>query len=223
MLHVGGRLATKQTSKSPLLKSIHHTQSTMAKVSLDVCRAQYLCYAPSTEGLVYPYFSRSVHMLTPAQMAKKITGEDYHESFTKIDLIQLMLSLGAQFFAGLDWGFTHKFAVVTAALIGHILYIIDVISVSNLEPVECVDLCKGRLNIFNPLKIFPDNAMPANVKLFRKNGFRMIDFKKDILDGIEATRARIMPGSGKNPAEGWKEPFSKVNFTPKISQLWFVK
>ena len=28
----------------------------------------------------------------------------------------------------------------------------------------------------------------------------MIDFKKDILDGIEATRARIMPGSGKNPA-----------------------
>ncbi len=193
-----GRLATKQTSKSPLLKKIDHTQSTMAKVSVDTAKAQYMCWKPSSEGLVYPYFSRELHMITAADMAFRITGEEFDKNFNKQQLIDLIISLGGEFHCGLDWGFTHKFAVVTAALIGHILYVIDVISVTNLELPEKIELCKERLSRLKPT-IYPDNAYPADIKTFKRNGFRMIDFKKDVLGGIEAVRTRVMPGSGKLP------------------------
>lgn len=98
-----GRLATKQTSNSPLLKSIFHTESTMAKVSVDTAKAQYMCWKPSNEGLVYPYFARETHMITPAQMATKITGDDYPENYTKSQLIELIQSVGGAFYSGLDW------------------------------------------------------------------------------------------------------------------------
>jgi hypothetical protein len=189
-----GRLSEKQKSISPLLKKLWHTQSTMSKVSLETAKSQYLCWRPSAEGLVYPNFSREVHMLSAAQMARKITGEHVDEgNFTKENLIDLMLSLGAQFFSGLDWGFTHNFAVITAALIGHTLYVIDVIAIAGLELPQTVALTKERIGRLKPT-IYPDNAYPSNVKTFRSNGFRMVDFKKEIVGGIDAVRTRFSPG-----------------------------
>jgi hypothetical protein len=194
-----GRLVNKQTSNSPLLKSIDHTQTTMGKVSVDTAKAQYLCWKPSSEGLVYPYFSKEVHMLPANLMANRITGEDYSINFTKGQLIELMKDLGAQFFCGLDWGYTHNFAVVVSALIGHILYVFDVIHEKGLELPERVELCKKRLVHLKPV-IYPDNAYPSDIKTFRRAGFKMIDFQKDVLAGIEAVRARLMPGSGRLPS-----------------------
>jgi hypothetical protein len=194
------RLATQQKSKSLLLKKLWHTQSAMSKVSLETALAQYLCRKPSAEGLVYPNFSREIHMLSPAQMARRITGEPFDErSFSRNDLIDLLISLGAQFFSGLDWGFTHNFAVVTAALIGHTLYIIDVIAASGLELQQTVALTKERIGRLKPT-IYPDNAYPANVKTFRSSGFRMVDFKKEVVGGIDAVRTRMSPGSGFPPS-----------------------
>lgn len=194
-----GRLALKQTSKSSLLKSVDHTQATMRKVSVEHAKAQYLCWKPSSEGLIYPNFSKEIHMLSPAQMAHKITGDEFPEHFSKSQLIDLMKQFGATFHAGMDHGYTHHFAVVTAALIGHVLYIIDVIAVDHFELIPKINLCKERIKHFNPT-IYPDNAYPSDNKTFKRNGFRMIDFKKDIMLGIESIRGRIMPGAGLDPS-----------------------
>jgi hypothetical protein len=191
-----GRLATDQTSKSPMLKSIFHTQSTMGKMSVETAKAQYLAWQPSTEGLIYPRLNKEVHMLTAGQMANMIDGAEYDNRFTKQQLIEMMISMGAQFYSGLDWGFTHKFSVTTAALIGHILYIIDVISISGLEVNEKVELCKQKIQYLKPI-IYPDNAYPSDIETFRRAGFTMIDFQKDVIKGIEAGRSRIAP-SGRS-------------------------
>lgn len=191
-----GRLIDKQTSKSTLLKSIDHVQSLFGKVSLESAKAQLMCWKPSSEGLIFPNFSRENHMISANKMAEKITGEKYPDNFSKSQLIDLMKSLGASFYCGMDHGFTHHFAVVTGALIGHILYIIDVISVPRLELQQKIDLCKEKLKPFNPV-IYPDNAYPSDNATFRRNGFRLVDFKKDVMAGIEAVRLRLAPGGDR--------------------------
>lgn len=193
------RLATKQTSRSPLLKPIEHVQALFSKVSLESGKSQLMCWKPSSEGLIYPNFSREVHMLTPAQIAEKITGDKFQDSFSKPQLINMLKSLGAVFYCGMDHGFTHHFSVVTGALIGHILYIIDVISVPRLELQQKVDLCKEKIKHFSPV-IYPDNAYPADNVTFRRHGFRMVDFKKDILAGVEGVRVRLAPGGDITPS-----------------------
>ncbi len=92
-----GSLATKQLSKSPLLKSIDHVETMFNKISLETAKAQLLCWAPSSEGMVYPSFSKERHMLSPAQMANKITDDVYPEHFSKVQLVTLMKSLRSRF------------------------------------------------------------------------------------------------------------------------------
>jgi hypothetical protein len=194
-----GRLATQQTSKSKLLKKIHAVQPLFQSISVDLAKAQLLSWEPSSEGKIFPNFSKPTHLIPASQMAERITGETYPASTNKAQLIELLKSMGAIFYSGLDWGFTHNFAVVTAALLGHNLYIIDVISIKGLELQQRIELCREKLNPLTPV-IYPDNAYPSDVKSFRMAGFRMVNFRKDVLLGIENTRKRIMPGGGLPPS-----------------------
>jgi hypothetical protein len=194
-----GRLVDKQKSKSKLLKKIDHVESLFQKVSTEVARAQLLCWKPSSEGLIYPRLSKDVHLLSAAEMASKITGDQYHPNFTKAQLIDLMKSLGAAFYSGMDHGYSHNFSVTTAALLGHVLYVIDVISIRELELTDKIILCKAKIKHFNPI-IYPDNAYPSDNRTFQRNGFRVVNFDKDVKAGIDAVRARLYPGSNRPPA-----------------------
>lgn len=188
-----GRLASKQKSKSTLLKPIEQVQDAINRNSLDFTKAQFLCWKPSEEGLIYPNFSLEQHLRTPAELAQRITGEEYPKYFSKAEFVKLLQDLKADFFAGMDHGYTHDFAVVTGALIGHIMYVIDVISVKGYELQQRIDLCKQRLLPLKPV-IYPDNAYPADNATFRRNGFRLVNFDKDVLRGIQNVQIRLRPG-----------------------------
>ena len=194
-----GRLATKQTSKSKVLKKIDHTEGSIRKVSVEHAKAQYLTWKPSSAGLVYPFFNKDIHGIPAYKMAELMTGEEFPEAFSKEDLIQLVKDVDGTFLAGVDWGFTHEFSVVTAALVGHVLYVIDVIAATELEDHEKVQLTKAALGDIKPLKMYPDNAYPSTIKTFRKAGFTMVDFKKDVLDGIDSVRSRLTNARGGKP------------------------
>ncbi len=197
-----GRLATKQTSKSELLKSIAHTTNTFKKVSIPTARAQLLCRKPSTEGLIYPSFNKEVHLLTAAQMAEKITGEKFDPSLTRIQLIQLMKQWDLRFFSGMDFGYTHMFAVPTGAVDGYRAFIFDVISEAELEPSQQVETCRLRfkaLGEINP-SIFADPENPQMIKVLKKAHFRMRDWKKgpgSVAGGIDAVRMKLRPTMGE--------------------------
>lgn len=161
--------------------------------------AVHNCWKPSSEGLVYPFFSREKHLITPSQMAQKAFGEEYPPSLSKSELIYLFKEAGAQFYSGLDWGFTHNFAVMTAALLGHTLYVIDIISARGLELHQKIALCKEKIM---PLQstIYPDSAYPSDILSFRKAGFKMVKFQKDVQAGVEGVRLRLNPGDGAMPS-----------------------
>jgi hypothetical protein len=217
-----GRLITNQKSNSPMLKRIDATQSNLTKVSLEHAKAQYLCWKPSSAGLVFPHFSREKHEISAQQMALVATGEDPGINFTKKDLIAMFKSLDATFYSGVDWGFTHNFVVVTAALLGHILYVFDVTIGGELLLPEKIDLCTKRLKYLSPT-MFPDSSYPSDIRSFRAAGFKMVDFHKDVLEGITAVSERLYSMKERNPTIWFLKNDPGVSFLLRELSLYHWK
>ncbi len=191
------KLATEQKSKSNMLKSIHFTVQKFAETSLEFATAQLMCRKPPSTGLVYPALNRKQHMLTARQMAEKITGEIFPEGFSKADLINLMISRGLEFFAGLDWGFNHQFVVASGAKQGNNMFIFDVIAATGLDPEQKLTVSE-KIKLWNP-RIFPDPEAPDQIKLFKKKGFDCKRWSKkpgSVTMGIDVVRSKMRPASG---------------------------
>lgn len=194
-----GRLATDQKSKSSMLKPIVHIIQQFRKVSVEKAKAQLLCWKPSEEGLVFGRFARETHMKEPYEIAQMITGEEHNRRMTKAELITLLQQREIRFVSGMDFGFTHNFSVVTMAVDGKRAYVVDVISVAELELAQKIELCQQRLSIFNPV-IYADTAYPSDIKSFKKAGFTMREWSKEkdsVTGGIEIVRMKLMPAVGE--------------------------
>jgi hypothetical protein len=196
-----GRLV-HQKSTSPLLKKISHVISLFRNATPEKAKAQLLCWKPSKEGMIYPNLEAEVHKKSAAQMAHMLTGEDYDErTFNKVALVALAKERGCRFVSGMDHGYTHNFAVVTGFIDGNRFFVIDVISVAELEIGQKIDLCESRIKAWDPL-IYPDPAEPGSRKTFIKHGFRCRDFKKgpgSVQEGIDCVRMKISPALGGDP------------------------
>ena len=195
-----GRLK-KQEGTSPMLKSIPHIINVFRKVSIQRAKAQLMCWKPSTEGLIYPWFDPEIHMITAAQMANMLTGEIYPDSFDKTALIALCKDRGNKFSGGMDFGTTHCFATVTGFRDGQRFFIIGAREIPELEPTQQIDLCKPELEQLGTAW-YGDTAATGVIRMFKKAGFTMYDWKKkpgSILEGIDTVRAMIMPSAGAEP------------------------
>jgi len=191
------RLATAQKSLSPLLKPIPHIINKFREVDTEMAQAQLMSRKAASTGLIYHRFDPRIHLLTAAQMAEKLTGDKYSPNFTKADLITLMLAQGLNFYAGLDWGFSHEYAVVSGAQQGLNLFIFDVIAITGLDPEEKLEHTQ-RVKLWNPV-IFGDPEAPDQIKLFKKKGFQMRDWSKgpgSVKMGIDIVRMKLRPAIG---------------------------
>jgi hypothetical protein len=196
-----GYLATRQKSKSKLLKPIEHTTNVIVNVSANTALAQLLCKKPSSEGLVYPNFEKEAHMLTPAEMAAKILGTPCPANMTKSELITIMRQRDMLCYAGMDFGFVHPFAVVTIFVDGYRAFVVDVISEVNLLPDQQINTCDSRIKKWNPT-IFADPENAQMVAMFRKAGYRMRDWNKgpgSLVGGINVVHMRLRPPLAADP------------------------
>lgn len=193
-----GRLATKQKSKARMLKSLDHVTEKIGTSDPEFAKAQLLCWKPGTTGLVYPFLTKSRHLVTAARMAEIMTGEEHKKGFGVSDLLKLFTSSGVEYHAGMDFGFTHNFSVVLGALWGNTLFVFRTKQQPGLEVSQCIELCDRSIRQFDP-SIAPDQAYPGHIKSFRRAGYRMLKFKKDVQLGIEATRSKILPALGAEP------------------------
>ena len=195
-----GRLITHQKSTSKMLKPITHVENWFGSADVEYVKAQYLCWKPSSFGLVYSRFDPAVHLLTARQIVWRLIGEDIGKEITKAELIQYFNARGCKYSSGMDFGDTHNFSVVTAAIDGLKCMVFDVISVPELDVPERIALCESKIKVYEPA-IFPDMADPMSIRMFRKAGFRMHSWKKDagsVVGGIEVVRAKLAP-TGRLP------------------------
>jgi len=196
-----GRLATKQRGSlpddlyPPLLKPITHVVNQFKSVDLEEANAQLMCRKPGAYGLIYPYLDAERQKKTAAEIASMVTGEEYSEDFSKQELVALFKSRGTKFVAGMDYGFTHPFAVILFAVDGDRAFVLESISKEGLELEQKIDVCNQQIRDYDP-KIYADPEDPASTKTFKRKGFRCVTWKKNagsVKAGIELTRAMIHP------------------------------
>jgi hypothetical protein len=191
-----GLLATRDQTPNSFLKPVQHTQGQFRKVTLDKAKSQLLCRKPSLEGLIYPNFSRDIHMLSIAEMIEMISGEPAKPGADKASLIAILKERGARFVAGMDHGYSHNFAVVIGALFDNRMFILDVIAQPQLELGQKVSLCQQRVTPFNP-DTWADTSYPADNKTLKREAqLRIRDWKKgpgSVKDGISIVRLALMP------------------------------
>lgn len=195
-----GRLKN-QTSDSSMLKSINHTQATFKKSRLDKAKAQLLCLKPSTEGLIYNHFDKNVHMISAGKMASMITGgEEFPETFTRQDLKALVKRLDLKYYGGMDFGTVHNFATVVGFKHDERLFVTEAREIPDLDPSEQVDACMADLDL--DIFYYPDMAMTGTIKMFKKAGFHMVQWKKkpgSVLEGIGSVKEVMTPVGGTAP------------------------
>lgn len=194
------RLATHQTSNSTMLKSIPETIGKFNANSIEMAKAQLLCLKPSSVGLVYGRFDKTRHVLTPAQAYAKIWGEQHPDAknLTKAMLLDLVRQRDVAWNGGMDWGHTHNFAYVHTFKDGPRCFVTHCISIAELDPDQMLDVCEP-FRMYSP-SIYADTADPKMGKLFKKNGHRMVKWKKapgSVVGGIQIVRWMMNPPMGQ--------------------------
>jgi hypothetical protein len=196
-----GRLATHQKSKSKMLKTIKYTTDRFEVNSIEKAKAQLLCWKPSSIGMIYPNLDKATHMRTPAQIYEMVFGVAPASTiYNKQDLISDIKSkTDARWYAGMDFGFTHNFVVVVGFVYDNRCYVVDCHSQADLEVGDQIALCEAKVKPLDPW-IFADPENPQAVKTFRKEGFKMRQWKKgkgSVIGGIDIVRYKIKPALGK--------------------------
>lgn len=194
------------TKKSPdqkegpgsVYKSIDFVIGRFRETSAEMAEAQLLCWKPSSIGLVYPRFSYELgdNVVTPEQAIRLITGDEVVAP-TLEQIVESLKMLEADFYAGVDFGFTnHSVIVVMAVIKAGYAFILDSYSMPGLEAHEFAEIAAEFQQKYPISKWFCDQASPATIKTFRKKGLKCPDFRKDVQDGINSVRSVIVTSTG---------------------------
>jgi hypothetical protein len=93
-------------------------------------------------------------------MYEKILALPMPETMTKRKFLETLQKMGVEFFSGLDFGFTHNFAAVTGFVFNNTCYIIDCISMPELDVMEKIEVLNDRIKYLKPV-LFPDPESPS--------------------------------------------------------------
>jgi hypothetical protein len=204
-----GRLADKpltaKATKSSLYKPIKSVINNFKKIPPDMAEAQLMCWRPSTKGLIYPRFEatqQNGNMVSISKAWEIVTG-DKKENVNITQFVGMLHDIGAKFYAGVDWGYTHESTIVVMAVTASgYSFIIDTYGSPGLEIHDFVEICATYQEKYGIGRWFCDNAAPANIKTLKKRLKSIAthvvvpDFKKDVLGGIEAIRSQIVTSTG---------------------------
>lgn len=164
--------------------------------------AVHNCRKPLSTGSVFSRFSREKHLLSAAEIYEKLEQQQAPANFNKQSLVKYLKAHPlAKFYGGIDFGYTHMFVAIVAAKVGLHWFILDCLMATELETMECVDLCKRSFYHYGA-EWYPDPENPQLISTFKKHGFNCIDFSKKkgtVLAGIEAIRAKLNPGPDAEP------------------------
>jgi hypothetical protein len=147
-------------------------------------------------GLVYGRFEDSENILSLAQAFENFTGSKAHSEVSLKDLTAAMKTAGIRFYAGVDFGYRHAFAITVSAIIGNQWWMIDTHAVPGLEFEQMMELAKTVRDTYKPVMWFADTAMPMFLKAFKRQRMPCKKFTKDVMGGIEAVRGQIIDGTG---------------------------
>lgn len=217
-----GRLATKQKSSSPMLKTHNEVQKKFRESELSDALAQLMCLKPSTKGLVFTSFDERKSVMSPTQMwgqfvhgdpdwavKQKKDGQTNSDiQITHDELIRTFQNHGVPAYAGVDWGFDHPSVCLVCFIdSGGNIYFVDEYAVTGMSDDEFVYNIShdgyGCVNFHKRYRIqryFPDTSRPGSILTMKRNDLPVASkVDKDIHSGIQTIkRAMRVPGSNQS-------------------------
>lgn len=196
------RLAEKpESAHGGFYKPIVSVKQSFVENDPDAAEAQLMCWKPGSTGLVYPRFNATVgkgNVITLKEAYEQIIGRKSARSFvTELDFIHALREQGIPIYAGVDWGYTHDAVIaIVAKLDNGEIWVIDCFASPGLEFSDILTVALSYRDKYNVQKWFCDQAAPANIKSFNKNGMKSPKFTKDVMGGIESIRSKIVNGAG---------------------------
>lgn len=195
------RLADKpQTATGGFYKPIVSVIQKFRDNDPDTAEAELMCWRPGSEGLIYPRFVSRVgggNVIDYKTAYETLMGPTQY-AVSELTLIQAMHDAGIQFFAGVDWGYTHDFTIIIMALIPNgEVWVMDCFAAPGLEMADMLRIAIPYRDKYKVQAWFCDPAYPANCKTFTRNQMRSPKFTKDVMAGIESIRSKITDGLGK--------------------------
>lgn len=104
--------AKKQTSKSPMLKTLDEMIQKVRSEGADWALAQLMNLKPSVEGIIFREFDEKVHVKTWNEMWFLLTRKDYPGECSHDMFVKKCHELNLPCYAGIDWGFSAPNTVV---------------------------------------------------------------------------------------------------------------
>lgn len=194
-----GRLATKQTGGSLLLKSHADIEKKFRESEIDDALAQLMCYKPSLHGLVFSRLNEQSSFMNATQMWEKVTGETAKKEITKQELIDTFHKYNIPAYAGIDWGWNTSVCLVVFIDSRENIYVVHELSMNHVDDPDFIDIIKNKIHpIYKIQMYFPDTENPSGINLMKKENLSVSSkVVKDIHLGVQTIKRYMkLPGLG---------------------------
>jgi phage terminase large subunit len=104
--------AKKQSSRSPMLKTLDEMVQKVRSEGADWVLAQLMNLKPSVEGIIFREFDEKIHMKSWNDMWKILVGKEFPGECTHDTFVKKCHEMNIPCYAGIDWGFTSPNTVV---------------------------------------------------------------------------------------------------------------
>jgi hypothetical protein len=104
--------AKKQTSTSPMLKTLDELVQKVRSEGADWALAQLMNLKPSVEGIVFREFDEKIHIKEWNQLWFILTGKEFPGECTHDIFVKKCHEMNLPCYAGIDWGFSAPNTVV---------------------------------------------------------------------------------------------------------------
>ena len=104
--------AKKQTSTSPMLKTLDEMIQKVRAEGADWALAQLMNLKPSVEGIIFREFDEKVHIRSCNEMWKTLVGKEFPGECTHDIFVKKCHEMNLPCYSGIDWGFSAPNTVV---------------------------------------------------------------------------------------------------------------
>jgi hypothetical protein len=192
--------AKKQTSSSPMLKTLDEMVQKVRSEGADWAMAQLMNLKPSVEGIVFREFDEKIHLKNWNEMWMILTSKEFPGECTHDMFVKKCHELNIPCYAGIDWGFTAPNTVVYFFVDKRDnIYVVRAEGMTLISQPTWIHHLKTKYHTMYRCQLYvPDAADPGAIQEMQKTGLPVANQpdKGAINTGIQVIKKFLkVPGS----------------------------
>lgn len=199
-----------QESTSPLLRTIDDVVNKIRLAGAwDWGVAQIMSLKPSSEGLIYFEYNHEVHVPGWNRMWKTLTGNEPSFEVNRDLFIQELKKRGANFYAGIDWGWSSpSTCVVMAVDSSERCYVVEALGRTYTNDPDFIELIRQTIHKKYDIQMYcPDIANGSGADLLKQAGLPVTkEIDKRVNFGVNLVKGLLRVPGSNNEARVWFAP-----------------